>query len=323
LSARRRIALVVALLALAAAGVMVVAVLSSGDGSSAGTAVEPKARPGRPPLSISLGFRRDAEARRLARAAALYRAGKTRRAAAIFAEQHSLEARVGAALAAWPDGALERLEELANLYPTSGLVQLHLGLARLWSGRGDPVSAWRAALDGEPDTPYAVLAGNLLHPNLPRGLPAFIPSFPAPPEVIALPASRQLEALRRRARRGGANELILYGVGLQRVGKPVSARSAFERAAKLAPRDVEARVAAAVGSFDKDDPVAAFGALGPLTRTFPNEPTVRFHLGVLLLWTGRIPAAQRQLRLASHTKPGSPLAREAVRYLDTIRRARS
>jgi hypothetical protein len=50
---------------------------------------------------------------------------------------------------------------------------------------------------------------------------------------------------------------------------------------------------------------------------------VRFHLGVLLLWTGRIEAAQRQFRLAARTRPGSPLALEAERYLETIRRARA
>jgi Flp pilus assembly protein TadD len=136
-----------------------------------------------------------------------------------------------------------------------------------------------------------------------------------------LPADRQLAALRGRALRGSAKDWILYGVGLQRVGKTVSARQAFTRAARLAPRDAEAQVAAAVGLFDKDDPTPAFARLGPLTREFPHDPTVRFHLGVLLLWTGRIPAAERQLRVASHTLPASPLAREAARYLETIRRA--
>ena len=82
-------------------------------------------------------------------------------------------------------------------------------------------------------------------------------------------------------------------------------------------------MAAAVGQFDKDAPERAFGRLGPLTRRFPGEPTVRFHLGVLLLWTGRVPAAERQFRLATRTQPGSPLAREAARYLETIRHARS
>jgi tetratricopeptide (TPR) repeat protein len=244
-------------------------------------------------------------------------------AADVFGQHDSLEARVGAAFSMWPDGTLDRLEQLGKLYPESALVQLHLGLARLWAQRGDPVAAWRAALEAEPDTPYAILAGNVLHPRLPRGLPAFIPSFAASQDVTRLPPERQLDALRERAERGGIRELLLYGVGLQRVGRPVSAAQIFGQGARRAPGNAEAQVAAAVGLFDKDHPERAFGRLGPLTRIYPNEPTVRFHLGVLLLWTGRIDEAARQLRLASRTRPGSPLAREAQRYLETIRTARS
>lgn len=320
--ARRRIALLVALLALAAVGVVAVAVVSSGSGSSASTIADAKPRAGRPPLSILLGLRSDPEARALAQASALYEHGRTRAAGRVFARYDSLAARVGAAFAAWPNGGLERLEELANLYPKSPVVQLNLGLARLWAGRGDATAAWQDARDADPDSPYAILAGNLLHPSLPRGMPAFIPSFPASPRISHLPPGRQLAALRARALHGDARDWILYGVGLQRVGKTVSARAAFARAARLAPHDADAQVAAAVGLFDKDDPTPAFAHLGPLTRTFPHDPTVRFHLGVLLLWTGRIPAAERQLRLAAHTRPGSPLAREAARYLETIERAR-
>src|SRR5262245_9900643 len=283
----------------------------------------PEPRPGRPPLSLSLGFRDDAEARDLRRGAALYSRGRLDEAAALFAAHDSLEAKVGAAFASWPDGTYDRLEQLAKLYPETALVQLHLGLVRLWAQHGDPTEAWQAAVEAEPDTPYAVLAGNVLYPHLPRGLPAFIPSFSAPAEVTKLPPARQLAALRRRAARGDARDLVLYGVGLQRVGRPVSAAGAFDRAARRAPRDVDARVAAAVGKFDKAAPELAFGTLGPLTRTFPNEPTVRFHLGVLLLWTGRVEGAERQFRIASRTRPGSLLAREAARYLETIRKARS
>lgn len=321
MSARRRVAVLAALAAAGAAAVAALAVLSSGGGRP-DTAAAPTLRPGRPPLSLALGFRDDPEARDLRRGASLYRRGETAAAGPLFAAHGSLEARVGAALAAWPNRSLDRLEQLAKLYPESAVVQLHLGLARLWANRGDPVSAWRAALEAEPDTPYAILAGNLLYPRLPPGLPAFIPSFGAPPAVARLAPARQLAALRRRAQRGGVRELLLYGVGLQRVGRPVSAARVFAQAARSAPGDAEAQVAAAVGLFDKDAPEKAFGRLGPLTRRFPEEPTVRFHLGVLLLWTGRIEAAERQLRLASRQRPGSPLAREAGRYLETIRRAR-
>ena len=321
MNARRRIGLLVAGIAAVAVAVVAVAALSSGDGSSSTTVAEPKARQGRPPLSLALGFRRDGEARDLARATALYQRGDLEAAHALFVEHDSLEAKVGAALSTWPTGSLDRLEQLAKLYPNSAVVQLHLGLARLWANRGDPEAAWRAVVDDEPDTPYAIVAGNLLHPNLPRGLPTFIPSFGVSPRISKLPPARQLEALRRDAEHGGFRELLLYGVGLQRVGRPVSAAAVFERAARRYPREVEALVAAAVGQFDKDQPEIAFGRLGPLTRTYPNEPTVRFHLGVLLLWTGRVKAAERQFRLASQEQRGSVLAREAARYLETIRSA--
>jgi len=315
--------LLVGLAAAAAIAVVAAAVISSGDGSATTTVAVAKPRPGRPPLSFALGFRDDEEARDLDRGATLYRRGELHGAAAFFARHDSLEAKVGSAFVTWPAGTLDRVEQLAKLYPESAAIHFHLGLARLWARTGDPVSAWRAAIEAEPDTPYAVLAGNLLHPRLPRGLPAFIPSFAASVEVIQLAPERQLEALRTRAERGGAGELLLYGVGLQRVGRPVSAAQVFERAARSAAESAEAQVAAAVGQFDKDAPERAFGRLGPLARRFPNEPTVRFHLGVLLLWTGRVDAAARQFRLATRTRPDSPLAREAARYLETIRKARS
>lgn len=322
MSARRRVVLLVGLVAVAAVAVVAAAALSSDGGSRTITAAAPKPRPGRPPLSFALGFRDDEEARDIERGAAMYGKGNSHGAAALFGRHDSLEAKIGLAFASWPRGTLDRVEQLAKLYPDSAVAHFHLGLARLWAQSGDPVSAWRASIEAEPDTPYAVLAGNLLHPKLPRGLPAFIPSFAASAEVVELPPARQLDALRRRAELGGPRELLLYGVGLQRVGRPVSAAEAFERAAQSAPENAEAQVAAAVGRFDKDAPERAFGRLGPLTKRFPNEATVRFHLGVLLLWTRRVDAASRQFRQAMRTQPGSPLAREASRYLETIRTAR-
>jgi hypothetical protein len=323
-SAQRRVALLVGAVAVAAVTVVAVAIVSS-DGGSAGTAqmTTPELREGRPPLSIPPGYATGPQASLVEQGVELYQRGKPGEALAVFETSDALEAKVGAAILQWPDGTLERLEQLAKLYPDAAVVQLHLGLARLWANEGDPVQAWRAALEAEPDTPYAIVAGNLLHPELPRGLPAFIPSYGAPAAITKLPPAQQLEALRRAAARGGVREQLLYGVGLQRVGRPVSAGRVFDRASHRYPGDVEAQVAGAVGRFDKDAPAQAFGRLGPLSRTYPDAPTVRFHLGVLLLWTGRIKPAERQFRLAAKTQPGSPLAREANRYLETIRHARS
>jgi tetratricopeptide (TPR) repeat protein len=324
-TARRRITLIVVAVAAAAVAIVAAAVLSAnGDSADAPPGGEaPALRPGRPPLSIAPGFVDHSEARLVAQGVRLYERGKRGEALAVFSLSEAVEAKVGAAILEWPNGTLDRLEQLAKLYPEAAVVQLHLGLARLWANQGDPVEAWRAALEAEPDTPYAIIAGNLLHPGLPRGLPAFIPSFEPPRAITRLPPARQLDALRGAAARGGVREQLLYGVGLQRVGRPVSAAEVFDAAARRFPNEVEARVAAAVGHFDKEAPEIAFGRLGPLSRTFPKEPTVRFHLGVLLLWTGRIQGAERQFRLAMRAQPGSPLAREAARYLETIRKARS
>jgi Flp pilus assembly protein TadD len=110
-------------------------------------------------------------------------------------------------------------------------------------------------------------------------------------------------------------------VALQRLGRPRSAERVYADAARGAPRDAEAQTAAAVGRFSKDDPAQAFSRLGPLTRRFPRQPTVRFHLGLLLLWSGQVPEARRQLRLARAADPSSPLAREAGRLLGSIAHA--
>jgi tetratricopeptide (TPR) repeat protein len=317
-SPQARTSVVVAALAALAAVVVVGATALSTDevASPAAASAQPKPRPGFPPFVLSLGVREDAEARSLRRAAQLYEEGKRREAARVFARYDSLEAKLGAAFAAWP-ASKDRIEQLGALYPRSAFVQLHVGLARLWAGTDGAVAAWREARDVEPDTPYAVSAGDVLHRNdFAPGLPLFTPSFPYSVEG-GTPAS-QLKRLRHsRGHRG----LLVYGVALQRLGRPVSARRAFADALRLAPNDVDALVADAVGRYEKNNPSAAFSRLGPLTRRFPGAATVRFHLGVLLLWQRDVPEAIRQLRLARAAEPGSRIAQEAGRYLDELEKA--
>jgi Flp pilus assembly protein TadD len=107
-------------------------------------------------------------------------------------------------------------------------------------------------------------------------------------------------------------------VALQRLGRPLSAQRQYEAAMRLAPRDPEPIVAAAVARFDKDDLSASFSRLGPLARRYPHAPTVRFHLGLMLLWIGRPAEARRQLALAVKAGPRTPLGREAKRFLDRL-----
>jgi tetratricopeptide (TPR) repeat protein len=314
------------LTAAAAAGaacLTVGAVLLQTDGAS--SQAEEAARPsGNPPLVLDLGVRADAEAQALRRAAELYERGSLRESRAIFAGFRTLDAQVGAAVARWPNGTVARLRELAAAKPRSSLVRLNLGLALFWAGRGDDaVAAWRAARRLEPDSLAAVRADDLLHPEYARGLPSFLPSFSAPEELDRLSAPEQVERLRRGAAGGSPRWKLLYGVALQRLGHPLSARREFDAAAALAPDDVDALVASAVGRFDKEHPEAAFSRLGPLAKRFPHAPSVRFHLGLLLLWSGQVEEARRQLELASSLGKGEKLGREADRLLRRLLKNRT
>jgi tetratricopeptide (TPR) repeat protein len=316
-SARARTVLLVAALAAVAAAVVAgAAVLTAEEVEGPSTAASaPKPRQGFPPLELAFGIRTDAEAAELRRADALYEAGKRQQAAAIFDRYDSLEAKLGAAFAAWPSSE-DRIEQLGALYPRSSLVQLHLGLSRFWAGTSGALTAWREARDVEPDTPYAVRADDLLHPEFAPGLPGFIVSFDY--RIPGGTRDAQLEALAAdRTLRGR----LLYGIALQGLGRPVSARRAFADALELAPNDVDALVADAVGRYDKGNPSAAFSRLGPLSRRFPHAATVRFHLGLLLLWQQDVKEATRQLELARKAEPGSKIAAEAKRFLDAVRKA--
>lgn len=315
MSPRARVFALVALAAVVASGVVVIGVLATRSNVPA-----PKLRAGRPPLALDFGLRTDAEARVLERAQTLYNRGRPRQAAAIFSRQRSLEAHVGAALAAWPDDSVRRLQALDADHPRSALVALHLGLALYWSHRdAEAASAWRDATTVQPDTPYAVRASDFLHPRFAPGLPVFVPSFPTPVRIRTLAPERQLATLARLAAHGGERARILYGVALQRLGRPRSAEAQFGAAARVAPNDPEALAAAAVGRFDKGDPSRAFGRLGPLTRRFPHAQTVRFHLGLLLLWMAQVQQARAELRLARAESPESLLGREASAYLSALR----
>jgi Flp pilus assembly protein TadD len=97
----------------------------------------------------------------------------------------------------------------------------------------------------------------------------------------------------------------------------------FAEAARTAPSDPEAQAAAALGRYRKDAPERAFSRLGPLTRRFPHAATVRFHLGLCLVWLGRLEEAKRQLALAKQIAPRSRLAREANRFLARLESVRA
>jgi tetratricopeptide (TPR) repeat protein len=303
-------------LALVAAAVVAgVALIGRGDGS-------PGEKP--PVLELSVLLGDDSEAQALRAAERSYDSGRTDDARAQFAallrdHPESLEAAVGAAVSAWPDGTLERLRELEASHPDSALVHLHLGLALYAEGQQDEAAAeWRKAIEVEPDSQSAVRAGDVLHPDMAPGLPSFFTTLEPPSGLTGKSPQEQLDELEAAARGGGADEWILYGTALQRVGKPISARAAFDRALELAPDRLDAKVAAAVGRFDKDDPSAAFSRLGPLARDNPESALVRFHLGVLLLWIRDVQDARAQLEKAAATMPVSLYSREAKSLLSRL-----
>jgi tetratricopeptide (TPR) repeat protein len=201
-------------------------------------------------------------------------------------------------------GSASRLRGLASQHPRSSLVRVNLGLALFWQREDTAaVTAWKEAKRLQPDTPSAIRAGDLLHPDSPRGLPQFQPS-----------TTRTDTRVRR---------LIVRGVRLQASGRPVSAERLFARAAELAPDDPDAQVAAAVGLYDKDDPSRAFGRLGPLVRRFPHAQTVRFHLGLLSIWLGSFRQARRELRLALAENPKSAYGMEARLLLTRLENVRT
>src|SRR5881392_248981 len=117
------------------------------------------------------------------------------------------------ALQAWPAGTVRRLRILAARYPHSALVRLELGLALAFEGQqADASRAWHESRNVQPDSPSAVHATDLLHPNTPPGLAPFVPSF-------------------ARARTA-AQRHLLRGAAFQQALRPISAEREFAAAAR-------------------------------------------------------------------------------------------
>jgi Flp pilus assembly protein TadD len=327
--ATRRVVVIVVVAALVAAAAVVGVTLlqTRGERTTVPNAVT-KARAGLPPLDLNFGVDGSAEALALTHAQALYNANHVPQAAAIFARYHSLEAQIGSAFAAWKQDGLATMQRLAAAHPASSLALLHLGIADYWAGRNAAaVTEWAKTAKLGADSPYGVRAEDLLHPKLSfpglPSLPYLVLDFGPAPAISRLPAAEELAALARAAAKPDARAKLLYGSALWNLERPLSAERQFERAAALAPHDPLARTAAAVGLFTKANPVRAFSRLGPLTGVFPRAAVVRFHLGLLLLWTGQHKKAIAQLRLAAADGPHSPYGEDARRLLSRLPRTRS
>jgi tetratricopeptide (TPR) repeat protein len=295
--------IVVAACALAVAATLGIVALTRDEPATAG---DP------PPLFLDLGVREDAQARDLRRGSRLYSDGRLDDALTIFERYGSPEARIGAAFASWPD----TMPALQALPQASSAVRLHQGIVLATTGAERAArTELEAAARLQPDTPYAVRADDFLHPRFAPGLPLFVPSDPFPAALAHRSPSDQI-ALLAHLRTKSAR--LHYGSALQRLGMPLTARKVFDDAVHLARDDPETLTAAALSRFDKDEPAAAFSRLGPLTGRFPRAQTVRFHLGLLLVWIGDAEGAKRQLRQALALGPDTRLGREAKRFLDRL-----
>jgi tetratricopeptide (TPR) repeat protein len=318
MSSRARVLTIVAAGAcVAVAGTVGITLLQTRGESTTAPGSVTKPRQGRPPVFLDFGVRGDGEARALSGAATLLNKGKARQAGMIFGRYHSLPAEIGAAFARWPDGGLDELKRLVSTHPESPAAQFNLGMAYYWSGRtGDAARTWRRVAVSYPDSPESVEAENLLYPSFKSGLPFIVTAVgePSAPSFAA-----QLRLLALAARKPDATAKLRYGLALWQLWRRTSAERQFDAAAKLAPNDPVVRTAAAVGAFTKRAPVRAFGRLGPLTGEFPRSAVVRFHLALLLIWTGQPAKALKELRIAIADEPRSIYAREARQLVAALR----
>ena len=187
--------------------------------------------------------------------------------------------------------AARELEPLADRYPRDPVVQYNEAAALLCGGYFTEAAVdLRRAKKAGRDTQYEVQADNLLHPQFFQG--------GYPPFVYL-----------------GHDPLLVQGQIAQRNYHQRTAQLLWARAARLHPNDPNAQVAAAVGRFDMDDLSASFSRLGPLVKRFPKSQTVRFHLGLLLVWTGQSKQAITELRLAHGLGPRTALGEQAAKLL--------
>ena len=203
--------------------------------------------------------------------------------------------------------------DLAVANPSSGAVLFHLGLARYWDGDEDGAfAAWRTTRTRAIPTRRTVRPPTC---SFAASRPVSRPSSRASARIsiTRLGPAEQLAALAQNAR------------GRRPGHTALRTRASAARPADLGPAAVRARRPARAPKprsarrgrgeqFDKEHPERAFSRLGPLSRRYPRAATVRFHLGVLLLWLSQVEPARRQLQMAAKATK-SPLAREAKRLL--------
>jgi tetratricopeptide (TPR) repeat protein len=190
-----------------------------------------------------------------------------------------------------PASAARALEGLANEHPKDPVVQFNEATALLCAGYVvEATQGYRRAKKAGRNTYYEVKADNFLHPQF------FDQGYPI------------LQYL-------GDDSLLIQGQLEQRRFHQHSAERLYAKAARLHPDDADAQVAAAIGRFDMDNLGASFSRLGPLVNRFPRSQTVRFHLGLLLAWTGQRTLAVKEFKAARELGARTPLGKDADAFL--------
>lgn len=205
-------------------------------------------------------------------------------------------AAVRAAMSERAPQAAKALEPLAQEDPGDAVVQYNYAAALYCGGYfAEATTAFEQAKHAGRNTWYQVQADLLLHPQF------FTKSGTYPPFTYT-----------------GHDPLLVAGQVQQRAFHQVSAEKLWAKAAKEEPSSDVAQVAAAVGRFDMDNLSASFSRLGPLVKRFPHSQSVRFHLGLLLAWTGQRTQAVVEFRKAVALGAGTELGKEAKAFLDGL-----
>ncbi|HEX6761702.1 MAG TPA: hypothetical protein VF094_02765 [Gaiellaceae bacterium] len=187
------------------------------------------------------------------------------------------------------------MEPLAGRAPADPVVQFNYGLALYCAGYVDEaLQAFSAAKKAGANTFYAIRADSILHPQFfSQGYPIFQAA-------------------------GAVDPLVRQGIAAQVAGHQQTAERLYARAARIHPDDDQAQVAAAVGRFDESNLSASFSRLGPLVKRFPQSVSVRYHLGLLLAWTGQRDQAIAEFRAAKRLAPKTELGREANAFVQRL-----
>jgi len=203
-------------------------------------------------------------------------------------------AAVRAAFAHGAKAAALALEPLAQESPKDAVVAFNDAIALYCAGYpNEAATAFERTKNVGRNTYYAVKADNLLHPQyFQEGYPPFDYD--------------------------GKDPLLLQGQLAQRQYHQVTAEKLWAKDAKLHPGSDVAQVAAAVGLFDMDSPSKAFSKLGPLVKRFPKSQSVRFHLGLMLVWIGQRDQALTELRDAVRLGPHTSLGTQAQKLVSSI-----